>query len=58
VPEGKNGVHSVLFSLALIVFPGACRGKRELSDRSSVRKLIGFGVLADESDDGALIEAH
>jgi len=47
-----------VFPFAFFVLPRARRGDGELSDGSSVRQLLGFGVLADETDYGELIEVH
>ena len=59
LPVGNNIVPlSSVFPLAFVVLPGPRGRDGELRDGSSVRWLLGFGVLADVSDDGELIEVH
>jgi hypothetical protein len=43
---------------AAVVLPGLGGRDGELGDERAVRQLLGFGVPADESDDGELIEVH
>src|SRR5262249_20939390 len=44
--------------LALIVLPGFLGGYRERRDRRAVLRIVQFGVLAGETDDGELVHIH
>ena len=48
----------LFFPLVVLVLPGLLGRDGELRDRSAIRQILGFGVLANESDDRKLIEVH
>ena len=48
----------LFFPLVVLVLPGLLGRDGEFGDRCAIRQILGFGVLADESDDRKLIEVH
>lgn len=48
----------LFFPLVVLVLPGFLGRDGELRDWGAIRQILGFGVLAEESDDRKLIEVH